>query len=183
MVTLFSFFGMVFFFPLSSLFPLMTNVHYSLSAWFASIVELGYAVGMMIGAVWVGQKKVWHDKLNAAQIGNLGIGLTVLISGLTQSTMLGYWIFFIMCVGMGGFGNLYNITFTAYLQENVPQEKLGRVFSLFGSVMSASMPVGLLIAGPVSEKYGIAFWFAISGGLVLLFSILSLVVYRKMVTK
>lgn len=183
MVTVFSFFAMIFFFPLSSLFPLMTNVHYSLSAWFASLVELGYAAGMMIGAIWIGQKKTWHDKLSAAQFGNLGLGLTVMISGLTQSNNTGYWIFFIMCLGMGGFGNLYNITFTAYLQENVPQEKLGRVFSLFSSVMSASMPVGLLIAGPVSEKYGIAFWFAVSGSLIILFSLISLLIYRKMSAK
>lgn len=176
-VMIFGFLAMIFFFPLSSLFPLMTRVHFDLSAWFASVVEFAYAFGMMIGAILIGMRKHWQDKLWAAQIGNLGIGFTILVSGLTASDMKGYWLFVAMCVLMGAFGNLFNIPFTAYLQETVAPEKLGRVFSLFGSVMSAAMPLGLLIAGPVSEKEGIAFWFAISGGFVVFFSLCCMAFY------
>ncbi|MDH6363802.1 DHA3 family macrolide efflux protein-like MFS transporter [Enterococcus sp. PF1-24] len=182
-VTIFSFFTMIFFFPLASLFPLMTNVHFSMSAWFASLLEFAYAVGMMAGAFIIGLKTNWKDKLWAAQVGNLGLAITVLVSGLAPSNHWGFGLFVVMSCLMGGFGNLYNIPFNAYLQENVPQEKLGRVFSLFGSVMSASMPIGLLIAGPVSDKKGIAFWFAVSGALMILFSLISIWAYTKLKKK
>lgn len=183
LVTIFGFFAMIFFFPLSSLFPLMTSSHFELSAWFASIVELSYAAGMMVGAFLIGLKKHWRDKLWAAQLANLLLGATVLGSGLAQPNAMGYWLFVTMCILMGGFGNLFNIPFTAYMQETVAPEKLGRVFSLYNSIMSASMPVGLLIAGPVSESQGIAFWFAIAGSCICVLSALCLNTYRLMYGK
>ena len=178
-VMIFSFCIMIFYLPLGTLFPLMTNVHFGLSAWFASMVEFSYAAGMMISAFLIGMKKEWREKLLAAQLSCVGLAFTFIGSGLAPANQNGYWLFVFFCILMGGVGNLYNIPFTAYLQETVAPEKLGRVFSLFGSVMSAAMPVGLLLAGPFSEKLGIARWFLISGILTLFFSLLCLVFYRR----
>ena len=178
-VMIFSFCIMIFYLPLGTLFPLMTNVHFGLSAWFASMVEFSYAAGMMISAFLIGMKKEWREKLLAAQLSCVGLALTFIGSGLAPANQNGYWLFVFFCILMGGVGNLYNIPFMAYLQETVAPEKLGRVFSLFGSVMSAAMPVGLLLAGPFSEKLGIARWFLISGILTLFFSLLCLVFYRR----
>lgn len=178
-VTFFSFFIMIFYLPLGVLFPLMTNVHFELSAWFASIVEFSYAVGMMLSAFLIGIKKNWQEKLLASQLANVGLAITFIGSGLAPANLTGYWLFIFFCVLMGGVGNLYNIPFTSYLQETVPPEKLGRVFSLFGSVMSGAMPIGLLLAGPLSEKFGIARWFLISGFLTLIISLLCLAFYRR----
>lgn len=178
-VMFFSFFIMAFYLPLGTLFPLMTNVHFELSAWFASVVEFSYAVGMMISAFLIGMKKTWREKLLAAQLSVVGLGITFIGSGLAPATITGYWIFVFFCILMGAMGNLYNIPFTAYLQETIAPEKLGRVFSLFGSVMSAAMPVGLIIAGPMSEKLGIAMWFLLSGIFVVILSGLSLIFYKR----
>lgn len=178
-VMFFSFFIMIFFLPLGILFPLMTNVYFELSAWFASVVEFSYAVGMMVSAFLIGMKKEWPEKLLAAQLANVGLAITFIGSGLAPANLTGYWLFVFFCILMGGVGNLYNIPFTAYLQETVAPEKLGRVFSLFGSVMSGAMPIGLLLAGPLSDKFGIATWFLISGILTLVFSLLCLVFYRR----
>ncbi|WP_413537695.1 MFS transporter [Enterococcus malodoratus] len=182
-VMFFSFFIMIFYLPLGILFPLMTNVHFELSAWFASVVEFSYAAGMMISAFLIGMKKEWREKLLAAQLANIGLAITFIGSGLVPANLTGYWMFVFFCILMGGVGNLYNIPFTAYLQETIAPEKLGRVFSLFGSVMSGAMPIGLLVAGPLSEKLGIARWFLISGILTLVFSLLCLLFYRRAKTK
>ena len=61
-VMIFSFCIMIFYLPLGKLFPLMTNVHFGLSAWFASMVEFSYAAGMMISAFLIGMKKDWREK-------------------------------------------------------------------------------------------------------------------------
>lgn len=178
-IMFFSFFIMIFYLPLGILFPLMTNVHFELSAWFASVVEFSYAVGMMVSAFLIGMKKEWREKLLAAQLANVGLGITFIGSGLAPANLVGYWLFVFFCIFMGGMGNLYNIPFTSYLQETVPPEKLGRVFSLFGSVMSTAMPIGLLLAGPLSERLGIARWFLISGILTIIFSLLCLMFYAR----
>lgn len=182
-VMFFSFFIMIFYLPLGILFPLMTNVHFDLSAGYASVVEFCYAVGMMISAFLIGMKKEWREKLLAAQWSNVGLAITFIVSGLAPANVMGYWLFVFSCMLMGATGNLYNIPFTSYLQETVPAEKLGRVFSLFGSVMSGAMPIGLLLAGPLSERVGIAKWFLISGILVLIFSLLCLICYRRAKSK
>ena len=132
-VMIFSFCIMIFYLPLGTLFPLMTNVHFGLSAWFASMVEFSYAAGMMISAFLIGMKKEWREKLLAAQLSCVGLALTFIGSGLAPANQNGYWLFVFFCILMGGVGNLYNIPFMAYLQETVAPEKLGRVFSLLAA--------------------------------------------------
>lgn len=183
LVISFGFFSMSFFLPLSSLFPLMISNHFELSAWFASIVQFSYAAGMMIGALLIGQKNYWKDKLWVSQLANILLGITVLVSGMTRSDSSGFWIFVGMCFLMGGFSNLLNILLTAYLQENVITEKLGRAFSLFNSGMSGAMPLGLIIAAPAAEIYGVAFWLVVCGSAICCLSMLSLLAYHFMFLK
>lgn len=52
----------------------------------------------------------------------------------------------------------FNIPFTAYIQRTVPTENLGKVISLVTSVMSFAAPLGMFIAGPVSEIIGVSNW-------------------------
>jgi len=66
-------------------------------------------------------------------------------------------------LAMGASMNIYNVPYIAYIQENFPKEVHGRTFSLVGSLMSLAMPIGLLIAGPVAEHYGLTLWFVIAG--------------------
>ncbi|UPS97732.1 MFS transporter (plasmid) [Escherichia coli] len=39
----------------------------------------------------------------------------------------------------------------AYVQESIAPEMMGKVFSLLMTAMTLSMPIGLLVAGPVVE--------------------------------
>jgi DHA3 family macrolide efflux protein-like MFS transporter len=64
---------------------------------------------------------------------------------------------------MGAGNNMYNIPFYTYIQETIPNEKQGRVFSLLNFLMSLTMPLGLLIAGPVAEVLGVTAFFVIAG--------------------
>ena len=58
---------------------------------------------------------------------------------------------------------MYNIPYIAYMQETIAPERMGRAFSLIGSLGSATMPSGLLIAGPIAESRGVSLWFFVSG--------------------
>ena len=39
----------------------------------------------------------------------------------------------------------------------------GRVFGLMGSSAGAMAPIGLLLAGPASDKFGLQIWFLAAG--------------------
>ncbi|MEE9353497.1 MAG: hypothetical protein V3U94_03660, partial [Candidatus Thorarchaeota archaeon] len=42
-------------------------------------------------------------------------------------------------------------------------DKQGRVYGLVASGATAMMPIGLVIAGPVADAYGVPIWFIASG--------------------
>lgn len=67
----------------------------------------------------------------------------------------------------------FNIPFTAYIQRTVPAENLGKVISLVTSVMSFAAPVGMFIAGPVSEMIGVSNWMVFAGIILIFIGILS----------
>lgn len=155
--------SMMFFMPLSSYYPLMSSSYFNGSAWHGSAVEFLYAFGMMAAAMIFGSLGNVANKLKASYLGLVGIGVTCLICGILPSAMWAWYIFAVTCMFMGGFGSAYNIPCIAYLQETIPLAAQGRAFSLLGSLMSLSMPVGLLISSPVAEFFGVNIWFLVSG--------------------
>lgn len=171
---------MVFFMPLSSYYPLMTSTYFRASALHASVVEVTFALGMMLASLGAGLLGKVENKIVLAHAGLLGISVTSLLSGLVPPTMTGFWMFAVICLFMGGSGSFYGIPTVAYMQTNIPAESQGRVFSLMGSLMSLSMPVGLLLSGPIAERHGVALWFLISGIAMLVITLLSLLIVRRL---
>lgn len=154
---------MIFYMPLSSFFPLMTSGYFHATAWHASAVQFGYAGGMMLCSVLAGVYGNKKDKLFVLHIGLLGIGLGSFFCGILPDSSTAFWVFAILCTIIGASGNLYNIPYVAYMQETIPHGLHGRAFSIMNSLMSATMPLGLIIAGPVAEVLGVKAWFFISG--------------------
>ncbi len=165
---------MIFYMPLSSLYPLMSSDYFHVNAFHGSIVEFCYAAGMMLSALWMGRLHSDRDKLQIARGGLIGLGTIVLLCGLLPAQYLFFWLFACLCFFMGACGNVYGLPIMTYMQEHIPEEALGRAFSLMGSMMSIAMPLGLLIAGPCAERFGVAFWFFISG--IIMFAVTLLMV-------
>lgn len=177
MFTLASALCMVFFMPLSSMYPLLSSDYFGVTAWHASVVQITYSVGVMAGAGIISQMKI-TNKLLTAGVGMVILGVTAFLSGILPSSMTGFWIFATICIVMGASMNIYNVPYMAYVQQSFPQETLGRVLSLIGSLMSFAMPVGLMIAGPVAERYGLTVWFVVSGLSIIAIMALAGVVIR-----
>jgi DHA3 family macrolide efflux protein-like MFS transporter len=51
----------------------------------------------------------------------------------------------------------------AILQSTVSPEIQGRVFMLMGSLLSLTSPLGLAVAGPVSDWLGLRVWYLTAG--------------------
>lgn len=167
--------SMIFFLPLSSYYPLMSSSYFNTNAWYGSVVELTYALGMMVSAILFGSLGRIKNKILVAYIGLAGMGITCIICGILPPTMWAWYIFAGICMIMGGCGNIYSIPYMAYMQETIPPEAQGRAFSLIGTLMSVAMPLGLLISSPVAELFGVSMWFLVSGiGILLLLVVCSI---------
>ena len=142
---------MIFFMPITAFYPLMISDYFQGTACGASSVELLYSAGMMIGTFVINHfgNKLQHNAACAAFIGLFGLGSTTLISGFLPKSDAAFWIFAFMCFGMGISAVFYNILYIAYMQETISSKYHGRAFSLLNSIISLTMPLGLLVAGPV----------------------------------
>ncbi len=175
-----TFISMLFFMPLSSLYPLMTSSYFKLSSIYGSLIEFLYAFGMLIISLIIGRAGAKHNKIKLVYLGLLILGLTSLICGILPSEPIGYfWVFAAVCLLMGVGANFYGIPLISYMQETIAPELMGRAFSLWGTILSVTMPLGLLISGPFSEKYGVAFWFFVSGAVITLVTAINYMRIRK----
>lgn len=67
----------------------------------------------------------------------------------------------------------------ALIPEIVPKENLEKVISLVISIMSFAAPVGMFIAGPVSEWIGASHWMILAGVIMLGVGLLNYLLTRQ----
>lgn len=159
---------MFFYAPLSSFYPLMTSDYFKLSAMYGSAVELSFAVGMMVSSLLFSGVLKINRKIRVSFIGLFGMGVMSLICGMIPPTYVGWFFFAGSCTCLGISGNVHIIPLTAYMQETISPEKMGRAFSVLTLISSVTMPIGLLFSSPIAEKAGVNVWFFISGLCMLL---------------
>lgn len=151
----------VIYMPLGSLFPLLVRTHFQGTAFHNSIVEVFFSGGLLISSLILGTWGGMKRRFRMIFLAILLLGAASAISGALPSAL--FWAFVICCFFMGFSGSFINIPLMAYTQETIAPEVMGKVFSLIMMVMTLAMPVGLAIAGPVSEAVGIDKWFLWSG--------------------
>lgn len=154
---------MFFYAPLSSFYPLMTSDYFDLSAIYGSVVELSFAVGMIVSSLLFSSVLKIERKIRVSYIGLFGMGAVSTLCGLLPPVFAGWVLFALLCVGLGAAGNVHTIPLTAYMQETVETEKMGRAFSVLTLISSVTMPIGLLFSSPIAEKVGVRLWFFIAG--------------------
>jgi len=99
------------------------------------------------------------------------MGLSLIIAGMLPKS--GYIIFVACCLLMGFTGPLYTGVEMALFQEKIESSYLGRVFSLVGSLVSITMPLGLLLSASFGDIVGVNHWFFISGILIFILSVIT----------
>ncbi|MEL7608792.1 MAG: MFS transporter [Bacillota bacterium] len=171
--------GMIFFLPLSSLYPLITAALNG-EALHAGVIEMSYALGMALFSISMSAVGRFRSKFRAIHIALFLLGATSFVCGILPARLTYFWAFALMCALMGGGSSLFYIPFNAYLQKNVPPEAQGRAFSLVNSLTALAMPVGLLIAGPGAQARGVLFWFAVCGAVKMGISVLSALAVRAL---
>lgn len=60
----------------------------------------------------------------------------------------------------------------AAIQAKVTHEMQGRVLSLLASGAAAASPLGLLVAGPLADRFGVPIWYVVAGAVMVAVSLL-----------
>ena len=155
--------------PASALTPLVVTKIFNGGALELGWVESASGLGIIIAGVLLGIWGGFKRRIVTSFSGIIGIGLGIMLVGFIPSNML----FLLMAASfLIGFAQVFaNGPLSAIFQSSVAPEMQGRVFSLLGAGATAMMPLGLLIAGPVSDTLGIRFWFIFGGVVCILMTI------------
>lgn len=136
--------------------PLLVTEYFGKGAIELSAIESAFSAGMILGGMilsaWGGFKK----NIVTTLLGILGLAVGTALIALTPSNM-----FFLAVIGMAISGLMQpmaNGPLFAIMQAHVEPEIQGRVFSMLESMVSAMMPISMLIAAPVAEWIGIRGW-------------------------
>ena len=93
-------------------------------------------------------------------------GVATLAAGLLDAG--GFVAFLAMSFLMGLGSPFYSGPQTALMQEKVPPEYLGRVFGLYGAIMSCALPLGLAFSSVFADAVGAPAWFVGAGAAMVL---------------
>jgi DHA3 family macrolide efflux protein-like MFS transporter len=178
LVILIGMIALLFFFvaPAASLIPVLVNTHLEGDVlklgWLTSASGIGGVAGGLLLGAWGGLSRRIHTVILGLMIMipcSVGLGLTS--PSIYYATTIPSMFF--MGVGISFFSAPSN----AIMQTVVTKDMQGRVFALYGSLVAAAFPLGLIIGGPVADAFGIRSLYFIASGAWLI--ILSLALLSK----
>lgn len=152
--------------PSGTLMPLLVTQHFGKGVWELSLFESIFGIGAVAGGLLLGAWGGFKSKMLTSLSGVIGIGLGVLIVGISPASI--YLIGLIGFAICGFSGPIANGPLTAIMQTCVPPEMQGRVMGLTNSICVAMMPLSMIVVVPVAELLGITVWFWAGGVLTML---------------
>ncbi|WP_369208970.1 MFS transporter [Streptomyces sp. PU-14G] len=128
--------------------PTVADATFGRTAW--GCVLGTQMAGALVGGLLVARSKARH----ALRIGVAVVALDALpLVALAQSADVAVLVvaMFVNGIAIEQFGVAWDLS----LQENVPQEKLARVYSYDALGSTLALPVGEMAAGPFAERFGV----------------------------
>jgi DHA3 family macrolide efflux protein-like MFS transporter len=117
----------------------------------------GIVIGGFILSLWGGFRR----RLLTSMLGWAGVGVGSLLLGLAPESA-----FWIAVAGMFTIGLMLPIgsgPMMAVYQSAVAPDMQGRFFTLNASINNAIVPLGLLVAGLLADRFGVRLWWALTG--------------------
>ena len=145
--------------PISALFPLMTLDHFGGTTGDAAAAEIVFSVGMIAGSALLTATGGFKNRALTVCFATALYGFATLVAGCAGPGAGGMQLFFVMSFLMGLSSPFYSGPQTALMQEKVPPEYLGRVFGLYGAIMSWALPLGLAFSSLFADATGAPAWF------------------------
>lgn len=155
--------------PAFSLMPLLVKEYFDGSALHLSWVESAMGIGMFLDGGVLGAWGGFKRNIVTSMLGLMGMGLGTLIFALAPANAL--WLAVLGSLLVGIMTPMTMGPFFAMLQSIVEPDMQARIFSLLSSAGTAMVPIGLLVAGPIADRFSIQVWFLFGGLLCILMAI------------
>lgn len=156
--------------PAAFLTPLQVAISFGDDVWRLSAIEMAFSLGMMAGGAIIAAWGGFKNKLHTMVLANLMIGFGTFALGVIHI----FAIYLALMTLIGISMPIFNTPFTSLIQQKVAEDYLGRVFGVFGMLVSVMMPLGMLIFGPLAEFVRIELMLVATGLLIVVLSFIML---------
>ncbi len=147
--------------PAMALMPILVSEYFGGDALQLAWTETSWGIGVVIGGLVLGLWGGFKVRIKTSIVGLILLGGGMATIGFTPATMFSLTL---VMMFVTGFGNpLTNGPIFAVIQSTVAPEMQGRVITLVVSVAGAMSPLGLIIAGPISDWLGVQTWYVVGG--------------------
>jgi len=134
-------------------------------AWRLATLEAVFGIGMLSGSLLISVWGGFKNRLITYFISYIALGLGTIVIGIPFN----FFFYVSMWAVVGFFVAISSPLLVGLIQEKVNPEYIGRVFSVYGLINSISMPLGMLVFGPISDFYDISMIILLSGlGMVII---------------
>lgn len=163
--------------PIFVLYPMMTLNYFGKTQWAAGMIEVVFAVGMLIGSFLLSRIKTIHNKISWIAFATLAIAFCLLFSGFLPVS--GFVFFALFSVALGFASPFYQGLQAIVFQEKISNEYLGRAMSLSSALIVIGTPIGIAFSGIATNAMGVDKYFAFSGMLLIIISLAYFTIAKK----
>lgn len=157
--------------PSAFLTPLMVSRTFGAEVWRLTASEMTYSLGMVLGGLLIASWGGFKKKMNTTLFAGAFYGL--MMTGLGLAPLFPVYL---LCNTMIGITSpCYNAPVTVTIQEKVPREMHGRIFSFMQIATSCALPLGMTVFGPLADLLRVQ-WILLGSGIVV--TVLSLGIWR-----
>lgn len=133
--------------PSAFLTPLMVNRTFGNEVWRLTASEMTYSLGMILGGLLIASWGGFQKKMNTTLSAGAFYGILMIALGSVPVFFL-----YLVCNALIGITSpCYNAPITVTIQERVPQEMHGRIFSFMQIATSCALPLGMAVFGPLAD--------------------------------
>ncbi|MBI3170633.1 MAG: MFS transporter [Chloroflexi bacterium] len=147
--------------PTSALMPLLVTKYFKLGALELGSLDSFFGIGMIAGGITLGVWGGFKKRIVTSLLGIILISFSIL--AIAAAPANAFWMAVVAMAFMGFMMPMVNGPIHALFQSVVEPGMQGRVTSLVSSVAQAMMPIGFLIAGPITDATSYQAWFWVAG--------------------
>jgi DHA3 family macrolide efflux protein-like MFS transporter len=155
--------------PAMSLQPILVTSHFGGDAVSLATMQSAFGVGIIVGGALLGVWGGFRRRIYTSLLGVAVLGLGLLALGLMPAGA--FWGGVAAMGLIGAMVVFANGPMMAVMQATVAPEMQGRVFTLVGSVAGAMAPLGLLLAGPAADRFGVQAGYLAGGAICVLMAV------------
>lgn len=127
--------------------------------WRLSLLEAFFGAGMLIGSILISFWGGFKNRLITFFFAYIFIGVGTILLGIPFN----YYFYISMWSMVGFFIAISNPVIVGLIQEKVDPAYIGRVFSVFSLINTVSMPLGMIVFGPLADVINVSHIILVAG--------------------